>query len=93
MENSAAMIWVYGRVQGVGFRYHTQEMAQRLQLSGYVRNLDDGSVEIYAGGATVQLDALLQWLNNGGPAHARVDRILTEPKSVGALTGLFSIRY
>jgi acylphosphatase len=39
-----------GQVQGVGFRYTTQKLAKHLGLTGIVRNLDDGSVEIYAQG-------------------------------------------
>lgn len=41
---------VHGRVQGVGFRYTTQHEAQRLGLTGYAKNMDDGSVEIVACG-------------------------------------------
>lgn len=46
---------VRGRVQGVGFRYHVERVANRLRVRGYVRNLSDGSVEVYAIGTTDQL--------------------------------------
>ncbi|ECI3790527.1 acylphosphatase, partial [Salmonella enterica subsp. enterica] len=45
MSNVCIIAWVYGRVQGVGFRYTTQHEAQRLGLTGYAKNMDDGSVE------------------------------------------------
>lgn len=44
MSNVCIIAWVYGRVQGVGFRYTTQHEAQRLGLTGYAKNMDDGSV-------------------------------------------------
>nr|WP_154325121.1 acylphosphatase [Pantoea sp. 201603H] len=72
-------IWVYGRVQGVGFRYSTQVKARALSLRGYARNLDDGSVEVLACGDTAQINELVAWLNAGGPHNARVDKMLTEP--------------
>lgn len=53
---------VRGRVQGVGFRWFVQQAATTLQLHGYVRNLDDGGVEVYASGpepSLRQLNALL----------------------------------
>ncbi|SUG06060.1 acylphosphatase [Salmonella enterica subsp. enterica serovar Pullorum] len=48
MSNVCIIAWVYGRVQGVGFRYTTQHEAQRLGLTGYAKNMDDGSVEVVA---------------------------------------------
>ena len=48
MSKVCIIAWVYGRVQGVGFRYTTQYEAKRLGLTGYAKNLDDGSVEVVA---------------------------------------------
>ncbi|MBP1129015.1 MULTISPECIES: acylphosphatase [Serratia] len=84
--------YVYGVVQGVGFRYNTQHQATALGLSGYARNLDDGSVEVVACGAQPQVDKLVEWLKNGGPRSARVDRVLVEPRGTADYQG-FSIRY
>ena len=86
--------WVHGQVQGVGFRYVTQHQAKLQGLSGYVRNQDDGSVEVVACGESGQVEKLLDWLRQGRPVHARVDKVLTEPRngSVGDFSG-FSIRY
>ena len=54
-----------GRVQGVGFRYFAQRAAAGLGLRGYVRNLDDGRVEVYAAGGREQLDELAGMLHRG----------------------------
>jgi acylphosphatase len=53
------MAWVYGSVQGVGFRYSTQREALQLGLTGYARNLDDGGVEVLACGEPDQVGNLL----------------------------------
>ena len=50
-ENHARRFFVAGRVQGVGYRYFVQELAQELGLRGYVRNLRDGRVEVLAIGS------------------------------------------
>lgn len=58
-------IVVSGRVQGVGFRYHTQRTAMALGLTGYVRNLPDGGLEIVAEGAPDNLRDLAAWARHG----------------------------
>jgi len=65
-------ITVTGRVQGVGFRWHTVRQASALELAGWVRNEPDGSVRIVAEGPRPALEALLGWAARG-PDHARVD--------------------
>jgi len=50
MSKVCIIAWIYGRVQGVGFRYTTQYEAKKLGLTGYAKNLDDGSVEVVACG-------------------------------------------
>lgn len=93
MSKVCIIAWVYGRVQGVGFRYTTQHEAQRLGLCGYAKNLDDGSVEIVACGESDRVEQLMAWLKAGGPRSARVERVLSEPhRPDDALTG-FTIRY
>lgn len=79
MEHESVLIWVYGRVQGVGFRYNTQRQACALKLSGYVRNLDDGSVEIWACGPRENVRRLIDWAKAGGPGGAKVDKVVCEP--------------
>ncbi|ACZ77824.1 acylphosphatase [Dickeya zeae] len=92
MSTMSMIVWVYGMVQGVGFRYHTQLQARQLGVCGYVRNCDDGSVEIVASGEERGVAQLLAWLKQGGPRHARVDKVLTEPHSAPDERD-FSIRY
>nr|WP_287855284.1 acylphosphatase [Klebsiella sp.] len=87
------LIWVYGSVQGVGFRYSTQREALRLGLTGYARNLDDGGVEVLACGESQQVDKLIDWLKAGGPRSARVDRVLTEPHQPTREWQKFAILY
>jgi acylphosphatase len=65
---------VMGRVQGVGFRQWTRRTAERLGLSGSVRNLPDGSVEVMARGAAAALSELEAALHRG-PLAARVERV------------------
>lgn len=68
---------VLGRVQGVFYRASTEQTAQRLGLTGWVRNRADGSVELVACGDDVKLDALEKWLWQG-PANARVEKVIAE---------------
>jgi acylphosphatase len=84
-------LYVSGRVQGVFFRARTRERAHALHLSGWVRNLPDGRVEIVAEGRKEALEALIAWARVG-PSAAHVDdlAIRWEPPTQ-AETG-FSIR-
>ena len=86
MASICTMAWVYGSVQGVGFRYSTQREALQLGVTGYARNLDDGGVEVLACGEAEQVEKLIAWLKAGGPRSARVDRVLTEPHQPAAGT-------
>jgi len=67
---------VYGRVQGVGFRYFVIREASRLRLSGYVRNTPEGNVEVVAEGSRASLEQLAQRLWEG-PGGAYVERVET----------------
>lgn len=69
-------IVVRGKVHGVGFRYYTDEQAQRLSLTGFVCNQSDGSVLIEAQGTEEALQRLIEWTKRG-PASARVDSVDT----------------
>lgn len=68
---------VRGVVQGVGFRWWTRSVARRLNLTGDVRNLPDGSVEVRARGADADLDLLRSELHRGPPG-ASVDSVEEE---------------
>jgi len=63
-----------GRVQGVGFRYFILTRARQLALSGFTRNLEDGTVEVYAEGERGVLDEFLRMLAEG-PEMARVEDV------------------
>jgi acylphosphatase len=65
---------VSGRVQGVGFRYFTQDVARQANVTGLVRNLPDGRVEVLAEGEMASLDQLEVRLRHG-PARARVSHL------------------
>jgi len=83
---------VHGRVQGVSFRYYTQRRASSLALTGYVRNLWDGTVEVVAEGPREALEELLAFLRVG-PRAAFVTQVDTEwPGPTGAFTH-FEVRY
>ena len=77
---------VAGRVQGVFFRASTREQALRLGLTGYVRNLMDGRVEVLACGEPVQVGQLREWLRNG-PPMADVTGVACEPAAFQHLSG------
>ena len=69
-----AHIWVSGKVQGVWYRASTVEEARRLGLTGWVRNLPDGRVEIVAEGPREALEKLVAWCHEGPPL-AVVDEV------------------
>lgn len=68
---------IYGHVQGVGFRYFTWQYALKIGVTGFVRNLADGSVEVVAVGSESQIDTLNAWLQHG-PCTAIVDDVFVE---------------
>ena len=81
---------VSGRVQGVGFRYFTQDIARREGLTGVVRNLPDGRVEVVAEGderALTRLEAALR----RGPSHARVEHVEVDSTPVATGDRLFDV--
>jgi acylphosphatase len=66
---------IQGRVQGVGFRWFVQREATELELRGWVRNTDDGEVEVVAAGAPADVEELRASLKRG-PRGSRVDRVI-----------------
>ncbi len=67
MSQYCLHFYVSGKVQGVWFRASTQEKAQQLKLTGWVKNLHDGRVEIFACGEQQQLRLFEDWLYIGPP--------------------------
>lgn len=72
--NKAVIIQVYGRVQGVGFRFYTQKKARELDMKGHVRNRPDGSVYIEAAGKAGNMKLFTKWCEEG-PTWAHVSKI------------------
>ncbi len=69
---------ISGRVQGVGFRYSMSEAAERLGVTGWVRNRRDGTVEAVVDGATDAVDAMLAWAHRGPRGASVTDVQVTE---------------
>ncbi len=84
-EKASLKARVIGRVQGVGFRYFTEIVAQEIGLSGYVMNCSDGSVEAIAEGEREALELFLRKLKRG-PSGANVERV---EEAWGTYTGQF----
>ncbi len=76
-REQARLYRVRGRVQGVGFRWFVERAARELDLTGYVKNLDDGRVEVYAAGPEPKLAELERRLWKG-PPHAEVRGVEAE---------------
>ena len=78
--------FVEGRVQGVFFRAETRRQAQQLGLDGWVRNVDDGSVELLICGGEDQVRQMLAWLQ-AGPPMAEVEAVSLAPSDCPAPAG------
>ncbi len=81
-----AVIRLYGIVQGVGMRYFIWREARKLGLRGYVRNLEDGSVEIVAEGENDLIETLVYLARNEGPGFVS-DLKITYESDRGDLKG------
>ena len=85
-ENKRLKITIHGQVQGINFRSEAVEMGQSLDLHGYAKNLEDGSVVVVAEGSEEHLSELEDWCHRG-PAGAEI----TEVESIHEpTTGAFS---
>ncbi|MFA9489151.1 MULTISPECIES: acylphosphatase [unclassified Mannheimia] len=82
---------VYGRVQGVAFRFYTLREAEKLGVKGYVRNCNDGSVEVIAKADEQTMAQFEQWLHHGSPS-ANVERVIASDYSGGENFERFEIR-
>ncbi|MEW6173269.1 MAG: acylphosphatase [Bacillota bacterium] len=91
MPKIRAHVVVTGRVQGVYFRGHTQEKAMEAGVTGWVRNLADGSVEAVLEGEEEAVEAVVAWCRKG-PPFARVTGVNVERESWRGEYEGFSIR-
>lgn len=73
---------VSGRVQGVGFRYYVEDIALGMNISGWVRNLSDGTVEIDAEGEEDKLKNFVRTITNTKKGFIQVSNIVVQDKEV-----------
>ena len=87
----ARRLLISGRVQGVGFRHFTYEVAVREGVCGWVRNLPDGRVEAYVEGETEAVTRVERLLRQG-PRSARVEMAEAESQELSGNYSQFDIR-
>jgi acylphosphatase len=87
MEKVKARVRIEGLVQGVFYRYSTQQKARELGVQGWVRNLRDGSVECLLEGERDAVEALIRWCHHG-PPRGHVESVTTKwEEYTGTLQG------
>lgn len=84
-------IIVSGQVQGVGFRYYIQDIAEDMRITGWVRNLPDGTVEIDAEGKTDVLETFIRTISNTRQGAIQVRNVHIQEKEVCGYS-IFTIR-
>ena len=87
-----AHIIVHGYVQGVFFRHYTRKTALSLGLKGYVRNMDDGNVEVVAEGSKDKINELIEFCKKG-PEAAKVKKVDVEFEKAKEEFDGFEVRY
>jgi acylphosphatase len=85
-------VYISGRVQGVFFRAETQQTAKGFNLTGFVRNMADGRVEVVFEGEDESVAKMLEWCHVGPPA-ARVHEVLTMEEPYTSEFRNFSVMY
>lgn len=92
MKEKQVMLKIYGRVQMVFFRDSTRRQANKLNIVGWVKNEQDGTVKIVAQGEEKKLKELIEWCYNG-PIIARVDKIDVQWQEATGQFEKFEIKY
>ncbi len=92
MDTLRAHVIVHGSVQGVWFRASTREEALRLSVTGWVRNLSDGSVEAVFEGAKKSVEEIVAWCHRG-PSGAEVSKVDIAWEKFRGEFSQFDIRY
>jgi acylphosphatase len=88
---TAKLLRIHGRVQGIGYRESMRREAERLRLSGWVRNRRDGTVEALVCGSAEQVEQIVAWAGQG-PRFAMVQRVDVADTAAVA-TGTFEILF
>lgn len=91
MSLVAIHVYISGRVQGVNYRYSTVQQAQKLGLTGWVKNLYDGRVEALFEGEEEIVEKMLSWCHEG-PPMAYVTKVETFKKEYTGEFNTFSVR-
>ncbi len=86
------LVTITGQVQGVSFRYHTLQTASRLNVSGWVKNLPDGSVQGCFEGEERNVEELIEWCHHG-PNGASVTGVTAKSEPYSGEFGSFEIDY
>jgi len=92
MDYLRAHVIVHGLVQGVWFRASTKDEADRVGVTGWVRNLPDGSVEAVFEGQKKNVEAIVGWCHRG-PSGAKVSKVDIAWEPLTHEFGHFDIRY
>jgi acylphosphatase len=86
IDLTRAHVFISGRVQRVGFRFSTQDMATLYNLNGWVRNLADGRVEAVFEGDRAAVEDMIRWCHEG-PPHAEVKDVFVMYETSEGLKG------
>jgi acylphosphatase len=92
MAKSRYKVLVKGIVQGVNFRYYTQRQALKYSITGWVRNLPDGSVAAVFEGEEQDVEAMVQWCRQGPPS-AQVTELIVQPEEYRGEFSSFSVKF
>jgi len=86
------LIRIFGKVQGVGYRFYATRVARRLELRGWIRNLRDGTVDAAVEGEAQAIDEWIEELREG-PRYAEITKIEQERKEYTGKLGDFDVKF
>jgi len=92
MAKTRAKVIVKGIVQGVNFRYYTHRQAAKYNVTGWVKNLPDGSVGAVFEGEEQDVAAMVLWCRRG-PSSAHVTELIEQPEEYRGEFSSFSVKY
>ena len=91
-EPARVHLFISGTVQGVFFRAHTRNRAQSLKLTGWVKNMDDGRVEVVVEGIRSKINEFISWCHKGPAAASVLGVDVIWQQATGEFTD-FQVRY